>query len=339
MVDTGLTTEMITPHLQQILSSGSSNGKKDYKLQGIGAGGSASTSLTALKGVSICCRPGQEGNEPFRLPDLTAVVTDFPQEHVDPKHDIEGTSSHCMRVCCDPAVLSGSHTFHSPYLPYLNYLFPSGMLGMEVLSLFDVDFDFAKERLRFWKPATAIKAIKEKLVEIPAVVINETGLIGIRLISASSKLGQPILAFLDCGSSFSAMNWEAAKYFGLPPKGDKVYDKAPRIAALGIDGRPIELPLYPVSFSYAGEPVLDSQTKAPVGFESPPKEFKPFREVLVAIGDLPVFSSALGADPSKPFRGPAALVGLDVLSQRRVVLETEAPGTRSRRRRVWVSPS
>lgn len=209
---------------------------------------------------------------------------------------------------------------------------------MEVLSMFDVDFDFGKQRLRFWKPATAVKSIQEKLVEIPAYVINETGLIGIRLVSTTEKILQPILAFLDCGSSFSAMNWQAAELFGLPPRGDPVYNRVDKIAAIGIDGRPMELPVYPVTLSFVGDATVDAKTGRPTGFEPPSGEWKPWREIKVAIGDLPVFSSALSADPSKQFRGPAALIGLDVLSQRRVVFETAAPGNKGRRRRVWVSP-
>ena len=72
-----------------------------------------------------------------------------------------------------------------------------GMLCIEMLSLFDVGFDFAKGRLRLWAPGTALKA---GLVEIPGAVLNETGLIGIRLTSPGMK--QPVLAFIDCGASF-----------------------------------------------------------------------------------------------------------------------------------------
>lgn len=58
-------------------------------------------------------------------------------------------------------------------------------------------------------------------------------------------------------------------------------------------------------------------------------------------GDLPVFSQLLGdGDGRKPFKGPAALIGLDVLAQRRVVLEAIPPAlarTVGRRRRLFVA--
>jgi hypothetical protein len=80
----------------------------------------------------------------------------------------------------------------------------------------------------------------------------------------------------------------------------------------------------------------DPRTGKPNGFQQPPSSWKPWDEVDLAIGDLPVFPSLLG-DGTRPFLGPAALLGLDVLSQRRVILESGGPGTR--RRRVFVSPN
>merc|ERR1712232_332050 len=101
MVDTGLTTEMITPRLLQNL--GISEG--DTKIRGIAAGGSTSaSSLVPLKGASLCCGKFRNNNNnnggssqqqqpttELPLPTLSAVVTDFPQEHIDPAHDpVEG---------------------------------------------------------------------------------------------------------------------------------------------------------------------------------------------------------------------------------------------------------
>lgn len=296
MVDTGLTTEFITPHLQQAL--GIKKGKSS--IRGLAAGGDTSESpLVELKGASLCCG-GKDGKNEITLPTLHAVITDFPQEHIDPTHD--------------PV---------------------EGMLGMEMLSLFDVDFDFSKNRVRFWRPASAAKAaLKEgrRLVEIPAAVINETGLIGIRL-TAPDKQQQPILAFLDCGSTFSAVNWQAAKLLGLPNKGDPLYEKAPKIYALGIDGRPLQLPTVRQQLSFVGDAVQKDGRLA--GFEQPPAEWKPWDEVQLAVGDLPAFSSILG-DGTRPYTGPAALIGLDVLSQRPLILETSKDNTR--KRRVLVSP-
>ena len=303
MLDTGLTAEFITPHLQRVLRLGTEN-SGGSKITGLAAGGSTQEhDLILLEGASLCCGAFAEGKSEFPLPPLHAIITDFPQEHIDPAHD--------------PV---------------------EGMLGMELLSLFDVDFDFAAGRLRLWKPGTAASvAASCNMVAIPAVVINETGLIGIRVTSASSSKQQPILGFLDCGSTFSAINWSAARFLGLPDQSDvKYYGKGPVVAAVGIDGRPLRLPTVSKQITFAGDLVKDTQTGRPMGFASPPSNWEPWDETLVAVGDLPAFQTILG-DGKTPYKGPAALIGLDVLAQRRVILETGALGTRPRR--VFVEPT
>ena len=294
MLDTGLTTEMITPHLQQSLGIGI-DAKRS--IAGLAAGGATSNALVDLTDASLCCGTIDGGNrDEMPLPPLHAVITDFPQEHIDPKHD--------------PV---------------------EGMLGMEVLSLFDVEFDFPKGRVRFWKPGTADT---KGLTEIPAVVINETGLIGIRVNVPGGK--QPILGFLDCGATFSCMNWKAAVQLGLPAdKKDPIYSKGPAVQAIGIDGQPLVLPTVQQALTFAGEVQTDPSTGRPVGFSPPPSGWKDWSPVQVGIGDISAFSTILG-DGVRPYDGPAALIGLDILAQRKVILQ--AGTDRTRRRRVFVSP-
>ena len=300
MVDTGLTTELITPHLQQVLHIPTTRGNV---VQGLAAGGTAAAHpLVELKDVTF---PGNAVDTPVTLPILHAVVTDFPQEHVDPAHD--------------PV---------------------EGMIGMEALSLFDVDLDFPAGRLRLYAPGTvAAVAQAAGLVEIPAVVINETGLWGMRVTTtATNAQKQPILGFLDCGATFSVVNTAATSYLGLPadPR-DPMYKSGPVIAAVGLDGRPLMLPTASTALTFAGDVVTDAKTGQPTGFAVPPAAWKPWNKVSLAVGDIPAFSTILG-DGTKPYQGPAALIGLDVLAQRRVILETAAPGNQTRKRRVWVSP-
>lgn len=293
IVDSGLTTELITPHLQQTL------GLKvgGDKVSGLAAGGSTtSSSIVTLEDASLCCGKFVK-NEELELPTLQAVITDFPQEHIDPEHD--------------PV---------------------EGMIGMELLSFFDVDFDFPRNRLRLYAPGTASEAAKG-MVAIPAVVINETGLIGIRIKTTGST--QPVLGFIDCGATFSAINWQAAEILGLPPKDDPSYKKGPAITAVGVDGRPFTLPMVSQQFTFTGDPISDPKTGRLQGFEAPPPKWKPWKTIKIAIGDLPAFSTVLG-DGKKPFKGPAALIGLDILSQRRVILETGKGSTR--RRQLLVDP-
>jgi Aspartyl protease len=306
MIDTGLSLEMITPHLRDELGLRSIR----TRLQGLTAAGAnqGGTEMVDLVDASLC--QSTDGSAPstvastMPLPTLHAVVGDFPQEHMDPKHD--------------PV---------------------EGMLGLEVLSLYDVDFDFASERIRLYQPGTAVtNAVgKEmsKLVEIPALVINDTGILGIRVTTPTSK--QPILGFLDCGSSFSVVNWKAAEILGLPPKSDSVYKKGPKIAAFGVDGRPIELSTLKQELSFLGDAKRDAATGQLSGFVEPPPSWKNWDPVYLAVGDLPVFPELLG-DGVRPYTGPAALIGLDILAQRRFILESAAGNKENtRRRRIFVS--
>ncbi|EJK65294.1 hypothetical protein THAOC_13861, partial [Thalassiosira oceanica] len=142
MVDSGLTTEMITPC------------KAGVTMQGLSAGASQTQSLVDLDDAALCCNSVSKG-EVFKLPpNLKAIVTDFPQEHLDPAINVEG------------------------------------MLGMELLEQFDVDFDFPKGRLRLYRPGTVGSvAKKDGLAKIDAVVVNETRLLGIRVVPASAPRG------------------------------------------------------------------------------------------------------------------------------------------------------
>jgi hypothetical protein len=83
----------------------------------------------------------------------------------------------------------------------------------------------------------------------------------------------------------------------------------------------------------AGDAIKDPST-GQLTFEQPPRNFKPWAPVMAAVGDLPVFSQLLG-DGRTPFTGPAALIGLDVWGQRRVVIE--AGRQTGRKRRLFVA--
>ncbi|KAL7543124.1 hypothetical protein ACHAXR_012431 [Thalassiosira sp. AJA248-18] len=303
MVDSGLTTELITPHLQQVLNLNKSAG---VTKQGLSAGATSQTqSLVELNDVSLCCGTFSSGQSFFPLKSpLHAIVTNFPQEHMDPEHD--------------PV---------------------EGMIGMEVLEQFDVDFDFPAGRLRLWKPHTVERVAKKAgMVTIDAVVVNETRLLGFRVVSSSaprddsrtSIVAQPFLGVVDCGASFSVVNWAAAPLLGLPPQNDGAYKKSPMVTGLGVDGLPQLLPTSTVGLSYCGN-VSSKDKSTTMSFEAPPNDWKPWKPISLAIGDLPVFSKLLG-DGRTPYRGPAGIIGLDILSQRRLILETSS----SRQRRIYV---
>jgi predicted aspartyl protease len=294
MVDSGLTTELITPHLQQSLGLGDKNSKANI-VTGLGAGGATQGGqLVRLDTASLCCGtfPNQ-GQTELNLPPLYAVVTDFPQETIDPNHKVEG------------------------------------MLGMECLDYFDSDFDFAAGRFRLWAPGTAAaQAKKAGMIDIPAAVLNESGLLGIRV--RTTQEAQPVIGIVDCGASFSAMNLKAAKILGLPTD-NASYRNEPAVQTLGVDGRPTMMPTKQVQLTYASDP-----TKGPDGslqFGPTPPQWKAWDPVRVGVYDLPIFSNLLG-DGKTPYNGPAVLLGLDVLSQRRFILET----SKTRARRIFMTP-
>jgi hypothetical protein len=175
------------------------------------------------------------------------------------------------------------------------------------------------------------------MTNIEAVVVNETRLLGFRVVSVTAPKGesgnitaQPFLGVVDCGAYFSIVNWKAAALLGLPPQSNSVWKKMPMVAGVGVDGRPQLLPTTNIGLSFCGN-AIQSKDKLNMSFEAPPGDWKAWNAVPMAIGDLPVFSQLLG-DGSSAYTGPAGIIGLDILSQRRVILETGV----GRERRIYV---
>jgi len=164
--------------------------------------------------------------------------------------------------------------------------------------------------------------------------LNESRLEGIRVrsISPEQKNDQPMLGIIDCGASFSTINLAAAQLLGLDVTSLRQEKGTQSVVGIGIDGRKLIMPTTSVQLTFAGNPMKDSSGK--VGFEGPPQNFVPWDPVSVAVGDLPVFSQLLG-DGKNPLRVPTVLIGLDILSQRQIVLETGM----GRSRRIFVSAS
>lgn len=90
-------------------------------------------------------------------------------------------------------------------------------------------------------------------------MLNETGLVGIRVTSSDQNLGrQPVLGIIDCGASFSVANWAAAKLLGLPPKEEKfAYRGSQEVLSVGVDGKPLRLPMKDISLTFAGDSYKD----------------------------------------------------------------------------------
>jgi hypothetical protein len=88
MVHLGLMTKLITPHLQEAL--GIQRGSKT--IAGLTARGDTANSIVELNGASLWCGKFSRMDAlELPLPNLHAIITEFPQIHIDPAHDpIEG---------------------------------------------------------------------------------------------------------------------------------------------------------------------------------------------------------------------------------------------------------
>lgn len=54
--------------------------------------------------------------------------------------------------------------------------------------MFDVDFDFPAKRIRLYRPGEGVAAATAAgLVDVPAAVLNETGVLGIRATTPKAK--------------------------------------------------------------------------------------------------------------------------------------------------------
>ena len=67
--------------------------------------------------------------------------------------------------------------------------------------------------------------------------------------------------------------------------------------------------------------VIPNEKGKVVGFTYPPSRLKPRNPVLAGIVNLPAFEVLLGTK-TNPFQGPAAVIGMNILSQRRIILES-----------------
>lgn len=104
-------------------------------------------------------------------------------------------------------------------------------------------------------------------MRIPAAVLNESGLEGIRVRSPQQKVAQPMLGIIDCGASFSTVNLAAADLLGLP-RDPKKY-RSPSVMGVGIDGNPMVMPTAKVQFTFSGNAVKSPSSGA-LTFETPP---------------------------------------------------------------------
>jgi len=172
-----------------------------------------------------------------------------------------------------------------------------GLLGLDFLGKFVVEFDFASSKLSFW-PLGAVEngAVDvDDLVKIPMT----THPVGLKTVQVSLNGAAPFSAIVDMGSFFSVANWIASASAGIGPDSDKV--KRGGLQVSGVDGQSMNMAMAPFDLRVLGEPGGDDLSSVYKG--------------MCCVGDLPAFN-ALGASVS-----PFMAMGLDVIGRGRCVFD------------------
>jgi predicted aspartyl protease len=177
-----------------------------------------------------------------------------------------------------------------------------GLLGLDFLSRFECDFDFAEKTIRLHRRgAIACGALDVAgLVEVP-LATHPTGLKTVRI-----RLNgcEPFPAVVDMGSFLSVVNWMAAARGGVAP--DSPETRPSELTATGIDGRTMPMATAPFDLEVCGrEEEEGAATKSSLTSDYRGR---------CCVGDLPAFA-ALGAETA-----PFASMGLDVLGRGRTVV-------------------
>ena len=176
-----------------------------------------------------------------------------------------------------------------------------GLLGLDFLSRFECDFDFAEKTIRLHRRgAIACGALDVAgLVEVP-LATHPTGLKTVRI-----RLNgcEPFPAVVDMGSFLSVVNWMAAARGGVAP--DSPETRPSELTATGIDGRTMPMATAPFDLEVCGREEEEGATKSSLTSDYRGR---------CCVGDLPAFA-ALGAETA-----PFASMGLDVLGRGRTVV-------------------
>jgi predicted aspartyl protease len=177
-----------------------------------------------------------------------------------------------------------------------------GLLGLDFLSRFECDFDFAEKTIRLHpRGAIACGALDVAgLIEVP-LATHPTGLKTVRI-----RLNgcEPFPAVVDMGSFLSVVNWMAAARGGVAP--DSPETRPSELTATGIDGRTMPMATAPFDLEVCGREEEEGATTK----SSLTSDYRG----RCCVGDLPAFA-ALGAETA-----PFASMGLDVLGRGRTVV-------------------
>mmetsp|Transcript_55498 Transcript_55498/g.180008 ORF Transcript_55498/g.180008 Transcript_55498/m.180008 type:complete len:406 (+) Transcript_55498:40-1257(+) len=183
----------------------------------------------------------------------------------------------------------------------------NGMLGYRALQGYDVDIDFPRATLRLWSPGDGVATARAAgMREIKGVLLPELGILGVRVMVPGGGGAAAALGIIDTGATFSAVNNAAALALGA-----KVPAGSQELVVLGVDGRPLKLPLSrDVELPLGGAPLASGGWDTSLVLKAD----------AVAMGELPALQAFAGAGK------PSVLLGLDVLARRRIVFAAKSGG-------------
>ncbi|KAI8476171.1 MAG: hypothetical protein J3K34DRAFT_514145 [Monoraphidium minutum] len=149
----------------------------------------------------------------FKLPQLSACVSDLP---VPRKARRQPGTAGAAAQPPTPKPPRGAPAAAPPPPPQQQG--PGGMLGVRALRCFDIDIDWAGNRLVFHPAGHAAAGLLDVrgLKRVPCQ-FTKSGLV---ILSVSINGSDPILGVLDLSAGVSILNWEAAELLGMRCKVD-----------------------------------------------------------------------------------------------------------------------
>ena len=175
-----------------------------------------------------------------------------------------------------------------------------GLLGLDFLQRFEVEFDFDKETITFHPRGSAITGVCDvsDLIKIRL----KTHPTGLQLAPISLNNCEPIDAIIDMGSLFSVINWKASERAGVTKDSPDLDSSG--VISNDVTGAQMGLAIGKFDLKVLGE----KSSELSYDLESTYKG-------AACVGDLPAFET-LGAK-NEPF----ATIGMDVIGRKRLVLD------------------
>eukprot|EP00850_Spirogloea_muscicola_P015139 SM000113S24095 [mRNA] locus=s113:342588:344260:- [translate_table: standard] len=168
----------------------------------------------------------------------------------------------------------------------------AGIVGLDVLKQFDVDFDFPALSMTFSEPgAAAVPVYAQGLVLAASAALP----FGLPALKVKINDGPEVTAILDMGSALSLINWRTARAAGLSPTTPGVRPAPMTVVGIGGGSMPMSL----TTLKAVRIQMADKRDKE-LALQPP----------FTAIGDLPALDKL----------GAGMIMGLDVLASLRILI-------------------